>query len=186
MLDNLSPLSNSTSALLESWIWSEQAWLFWSQNWADGKTQVYQKLTSPHGYFMKFPHTCCLSLSVIRDNESSMKWKAVKLILATCFHSCLWFCSQEGGGRHPPGRQPPDRHPLLRHPPRQTPPWADTSQADTHPGPTPQADTPLGRHPQADTPLPSACWDTHPLRPVHPEIHTTSAPSGHCSERYAS
>ena len=32
MLDNLNPLSKSTSALLESWIWSEQAWLFWSQN----------------------------------------------------------------------------------------------------------------------------------------------------------
>ena len=35
MLDNLSPLSNSTSALLESWIWSEYS----------------------HGYFLKFPHT---------------------------------------------------------------------------------------------------------------------------------
>ena len=32
MSDNLSPLSNSTSALLESWIWSERAYLIWSQN----------------------------------------------------------------------------------------------------------------------------------------------------------
>ena len=35
MLDNISPLSNSTSALLEFWIWSDCS----------------------HGYFVRFPHT---------------------------------------------------------------------------------------------------------------------------------
>ena len=44
MSDNLSPLSNSTSALLESWIWSEQAWIFWSQNC--GLMEIPN-----HGYF---------------------------------------------------------------------------------------------------------------------------------------
>ena len=46
-----------------------------------------------HGYFYNQHshrlvlislHTCCLSLSFIRDNKSSMKWKAIKLVLATC------------------------------------------------------------------------------------------------------
>ena len=54
--------------------------------------------------------------------------------------------------------------PSGRHLPGQTPPrqtlWADN----------PWVDTPQGRHP-----LPSACWDTHPLCPVHAGIHTPSA-----------
>ena len=44
---------------------------------------VSAQLNYSHGYFLKFPHTCCLSLSFILDNESSMKWKAIKLIPAT-------------------------------------------------------------------------------------------------------
>ena len=44
---------------------------------------VSAQLTYSHGYFLKFPHTCCLSLSFIWENESSMKWKAIKLVPAT-------------------------------------------------------------------------------------------------------
>ena len=34
---------------------------------------VSAQLNYSHGYFLKFPHTCCLSLSFIRDSKSSMK-----------------------------------------------------------------------------------------------------------------
>ena len=117
MLDNFNPLSNSTSALLEFWIWSDAGYLSYAlamespmivQNlttiltkqrltFQSEKSLTYldnvnhycliQKKCSPismtvsiqltysHGYFMKFPHTCCLSLSFIWDSKSSMKLK---------------------------------------------------------------------------------------------------------------
>ena len=42
---------------------------------------VPAQLTYSHGYFLKFPHTCCLSLSFIQDNKSSMKLKTTLLLV---------------------------------------------------------------------------------------------------------
>ena len=71
MSDNLSPLSNSTSALLESWIWSECS----------------------HGYFAKFPHWCTpvgnphhstgVAITGHLGHNNTVKWKANKVVLAT-------------------------------------------------------------------------------------------------------
>ena len=44
---------------------------------------VTAQLTYSHCYFLKFPHTCYVSLSFIQDNESNMKRKAIKLVPAT-------------------------------------------------------------------------------------------------------
>ena len=100
MLDNLSPLSNRTSALLESWIWSDCS----------------------HGYFVRFPHTWLMSLHTCWKSPSlnwtynnrlfvfviAVKWKAIKLVPATFTRNITttctvlsgdpWFPRGRGGG----------------------------------------------------------------------------------------
>ena len=76
-----------------------------------------------------------------------------------CFHRCLSFCPQGGGGvcQTPPGRSipPAQTPPLDRH----TPPGQTHSPGQTHPPPRQTPLRQIGRHPlgrQADTPTPRA------------------------------
>ena len=150
MSENLSPLSNSTSALLESWIWSEQAWLFWSQNCGLMEIPKHAYFYNQHSHrlvLMSF-HTCYLSLPFSRDCKSSMKVKTTLLLVklasvtVTRMHSsrmCTACTLPYRGSPLPPGQRPPtlsgtdtplppgqrpplDRGPLWQIPPGQRPP----------------------------------------------------------------
>ena len=79
MLDNLSPLSNSTSTLLESWIWSEYSHgLAWAKQDAD--------IMFPHSMHPNIiiqPHTCWKSSTLNWSYNNTTKWKANKVAPVT-------------------------------------------------------------------------------------------------------
>ena len=93
MLDNLSPLSNSTSALLGSWIWSECSHGYFTNYGLMEKPQPWLFLQST------FPQTSADIIAHLFLSLSSMKWKAIKLVPATLIPnqeitiSLIWFCN---------------------------------------------------------------------------------------------